>query len=99
MLCKIMEIPLSREEISEVLGQKQISGEQRKTAPFQKTDYNKYYPSHRIHWKAHLEAYKAYSQRYGTSQSAERIAERGGFGDNELNEFYPEWKNYIIENK
>lgn len=68
-----------------------------KTAPFQKSDYNAYYPSCKITWDAHLEAYKAYSHRYGTSQSAERIAERGGFGDNELDEFYPEWRNYIVE--
>lgn len=34
-------------------------------------------------WLAEL-AYKEYSRRYGTEQSLERLAERGGFGHAEL---------------
>ncbi len=41
----------------------------------------------RISWAEHLEAWYAYSSRYGTRQSAERIAQRGGFGLWELEEF------------
>lgn len=37
-----------------------------------------------ISWEEHLEAYKDYSNRYGSGQSAERLAERGGFGYAEL---------------
>lgn len=37
-----------------------------------------------ITWEEHLEAYADYAKRYGTSQSAERLAERGGFGYDEL---------------
>ena len=37
-----------------------------------------------IDWEEHLEAYKGYSGRYGSRQSAQRLAERGGFGYNEL---------------
>lgn len=37
-----------------------------------------------IEWAEHLEAYAAYVARYGTGQSAERLAERGGFGYWEL---------------
>lgn len=37
-----------------------------------------------IAWAEHLEAYVDYSKRYGTRQSADRIAERGGFGYREL---------------
>jgi hypothetical protein len=37
-----------------------------------------------ITWSEHLEAYADYAKRYGTSQSAERLAERGGFGYREL---------------
>jgi hypothetical protein len=37
-----------------------------------------------IAWSEHLKAYKAYSAAHGNSQSAERIAERGGFGYNEI---------------
>lgn len=41
-------------------------------------------PAGSITWAEHLEAYAAYSARYGTSQSAERLNERGGFGYGEL---------------
>lgn len=37
-----------------------------------------------IAWVEHLEAFDGYAARYGTQQSAERIAERGGFGYDEL---------------
>ena len=67
-----------------------------RTAPFQRENYKIVYPSTRITWEAHLEAYKSYSRRYGTSQSAERIAERGGFGEEELDDFYPDWRNHIV---
>ena len=51
----------------------------------------------RIIWEAHLKAYKEYANQYGYSQSAETIAERGGFGASELDEFYPDWKRYIVK--
>lgn len=37
-----------------------------------------------ISWSEYLEAYSNYSARYGTSQSAERLAERGGMSYYEL---------------
>ena len=37
-----------------------------------------------ISWDEHLSAYAVYASKYGTSQSAERIAERGGFGFEEF---------------
>lgn len=37
-----------------------------------------------IAWSEHLLAWSGYAARYGTEQSAERIAERGGFGWGEL---------------
>ena len=37
-----------------------------------------------ISWEEHLLAYAGYSHRYGTSQTAERMAERGGFDYAEL---------------
>ncbi len=40
-----------------------------------------------ISWAEHEEAYREYARRYGTSQSAERLAERAGFGWFELCEF------------
>lgn len=42
------------------------------------------HPPGTVAWAEHLEAYVDYSRRYGTDQSAERLAERGGFGYSEL---------------
>ena len=42
-----------------------------------------YLPS-TIPWWLAEEAYAYYASRYGTSQSLERLAERGGFGREEL---------------
>lgn len=33
-----------------------------------------------IAWSEHLEVYEVYAKKYGKDQSAERLAERGGFG-------------------
>jgi len=40
-------------------------------------------PAGSITWAEHLAVYEAYARKYGRSQSAERIAERGGFGYDE----------------
>lgn len=40
-----------------------------------------------ISWAEFLEAYCGYASRYGTSQSAERLAERAGFSYGELREY------------
>jgi hypothetical protein len=37
-------------------------------------------PAGTVSWSEHLEAYEAYAVRFGKSQSADRLAERGGFG-------------------
>lgn len=37
-----------------------------------------------ISWEEHLEAYTVYARKYGNGQSAQRIAERGGFGYKEV---------------
>jgi hypothetical protein len=41
-------------------------------------------PNGSIAWEEHLQAHQQYCAWYGSSQSAERIAERGGFGVFEL---------------
>lgn len=41
-------------------------------------------PGGTISWAEHQRAWIAYARTYGTDQSAERIAERGGFGVSEL---------------
>ena len=46
-------------------------------------------PGHRagtVTWEEHAKAWEDYARRYGRDQSAERIAERGGFGHEELTE-------------
>ena len=51
-------------------------------------DYNRatrrYENAGSIAWAEHVEAWEDYARRYGRDQSAERIAERGGFGYAEL---------------
>ena len=49
-----------------------------------------------IPWAVHLEAWEAYVARYGNIQSAERIAERGGFGAGELDDFVPGWRKQAV---
>ncbi len=44
-------------------------------------------PAGTIAWSEHEEAWRVYAKRYGTSQSAERIAERSGFSYDELLDF------------
>lgn len=52
-------------------------------APVQKSrKLNK--PAGTIAWEEHEEAWAAYAARYGSRQSAERIAERAGFSYGEL---------------
>lgn len=41
-------------------------------------------PEGSISWAEHVEAWMGYARRYGTEQSAQRIAERGGFSYWEL---------------
>lgn len=41
-------------------------------------------PPGSISWEEHEEAWRDYATRFGSGQSAERIAERGGFGFCEL---------------
>jgi hypothetical protein len=44
-------------------------------------------PAGTITWAEHVEIWEAYARRHGRSQSAERIAERGGFGQGEAGTF------------
>lgn len=44
-------------------------------------------PSGSVGWAEHLEAWAVYASKYGKSQSAERVAERGGFCFGELYQF------------
>lgn len=37
-----------------------------------------------VAWEEHAEAWEGYARRYGKDQSAERLAQRGGFGYAEI---------------
>ena len=41
-------------------------------------------PAGTVSWDEHAEAWESYARRYGRQQSAERMAERGGFSYGEL---------------
>lgn len=45
-----------------------------------------------VPWWVAEQAYMGYASKYGDSQSLERLAERGGFGIEEMDEFFPEWR-------
>lgn len=46
----------------------------------------------RIPWSVAELAYSVYSGRYGSGQSLERLAERGGFHASEMDEYVPDWR-------
>lgn len=45
-----------------------------------------------IPWSVAEKAYSVYSAQYGTDQSLERLAERGGFYPAEMDELFPAWR-------
>lgn len=50
-----------------------------------------------IPWTVAEIAYGEYSKRYGSSQSLERLAERGGFGWCEMDDLHPTWRKEVSE--
>lgn len=46
----------------------------------------------RVPWNVAELAYSVYAGRYGTSQSLERLAQRGGFAPSEMDNFLPDWR-------
>ena len=51
----------------------------------------------RIPWSIADKAYSRYSARHGRQQSLERLAERGGFHPDEMDEYYPPWREETDE--
>lgn len=49
-----------------------------------------------IPWNVHLAAWHRHRILHGPQQSAERIAERGGFGEGELDLYVPGWRSEIL---
>lgn len=50
-----------------------------------------------IPWSVAELAYSQYAARYGTSQSLQRLSERGGFGPHEMDLFLPDWRERCDE--
>lgn len=50
----------------------------------------------RITMRAHWIAWCSYDLLFHNHQDAKRISDRGGFGKPELDAFYPEWMNHIV---
>lgn len=46
----------------------------------------------RVPWSVADQAYSVYAARYGESQTLEHLAERGGFGAEEMDAFLPDWR-------
>jgi hypothetical protein len=50
-----------------------------------------------IPWSVAEKAYAVYSRNYGTGQSLERMAQRGGFSNGEMDIYYPAWRDDVDE--
>lgn len=50
-----------------------------------------------IPWSVAEMAWGMYAQKYGTQQSVERMAQRGGFAWSEMDDLYPEWRTETME--
>lgn len=48
-----------------------------------------------IPWDVAQRAYEVYAKKYGTRQTLQRIAERGGFGVDEMDMFLPDWRERV----
>ena len=46
----------------------------------------------KIPWSCAERAYEKYVRKYGKGQTLERLAERGGFYPEEMDELYPAWR-------
>lgn len=77
-----------------------MSGEQRVTDerlfPLQTSRAAPLGPRH-IPWSVAEKAYGAYRLKYGSRQSLERLAQRGGFGWCEMDDLYPAWRDETSE--
>ena len=50
-----------------------------------------------VPWSVAEKAWSTYQAQYGTGQSLERMAERGGFSPGEMDMFHPKWREECEE--
>lgn len=55
------------------------------------------YTAVHVLWAVAEEAWGVYSERYGTRQSVARLAERGGFGESEMDLYRPGWRDLVLQ--
>jgi hypothetical protein len=60
-------------------------------------DYPRPWGGSSIPWYIAEKAYTVYQHRWRTSQTLERLAERGGFCVSEMDEFHPAWRDEVAE--
>jgi hypothetical protein len=77
-----------REAVSGCLGCREYVRKELPLFPVQKGPF--------IPWSVAEFAYMAYAKRYGTSQSLERLAQRGGFHVDEMDDLYPAWRDAVL---
>lgn len=64
-----------------------------------KSDKTSKHQRTRVPWGIAAKAYSVYRERYGSNQSLEDLARRGGFGNDEMDLFYPSWREEADENE
>lgn len=83
------------------MGEKIATKDAPRMFPIQ-SSYDRYYTQTHPHprqipWSVAELAYSVYSSRYGDSQSLEQLAERQGFGPEEMDDFLPDWRERCNE--
>lgn len=77
--------------------------DENRRAPIQGTWKPKWHPAYipygTITWTEHLQVYACYAARYGRNQSAEKIADRGGFGFQEATDLLGRPLETFVANK
>ncbi len=48
-----------------------------------------------VPWAIYYEAWQAYDLEWKSGQTAERLAQRGGFHPSEMDGFRPDWREFL----
>ena len=80
------------ENVRQVLAALAATPAEARTFPIQSERAAKPHPTRIPWWLADL-AYSVYRARFGSGQSLERLAERGGFHPSEMDEYVPDWRD------
>lgn len=84
------------ENVRQVLAALAATPAEARTFPIQSERAAKPHPTRIPWWLADL-AYSVYRARFGSGQSLERLAERGGFHPSEMDEYVPDWRELAAQ--